>query len=657
MSTYNDNLRTTVKTTLADIGAEEQKRDSTLTVAHYNLYYAVGTQIRAEDMRNNANDHYDQTWCINHQGVNCSNRANNLLTTTTNANENITATVTNTATAATNVQVAANAVLKVAAGIGSANNMVNASDYDTDIQRMTGYANEVMGKTAYQAELTSQISMQASADTAQIIAKQVLDEATTTKTWFDNMLSRTDAELKNLTNTRIVDANALIAANTDQRDKEGEVAVAKGDYNAVQGCYKSASDTLNYDLQVNTNQVTSKGHIGVVPTFNAEKTSLFDINLYFEKFVPPFPLPIVPDNQQDNAASATSSSSELENEYYIAVSKADTAGLFSFDVAETTFHNFRSSRFLKVKPGAWQSIALLDKPASVDKNGNPVERILAKLKWDIDGKPIEAGTAYVTFIYIALDSQYKKAINNFNDQMSAASASFTLAETLKEIQALPDKPAAKTSTNSTVNSSTENSDDISKYTFQFEIKQATGNPDVQYRGIMVPVHSLCADDNGSSACNAQPSVKLWFDLIIAKQVAEANYQVANAVTKVDPSTKKTEIIKDTFEFSVSKLNPDNFGQLLEDGKQYIPMVLSIVLPTAKNSKGESISANYLPCLSEMNVFSMDNKPPTANLPVTAPVEESTPATAIDASTIEPGTDEIEKSKNANKGSKNKTSDK
>ena len=144
MSTYNDNLRTTVKTTLAGIGAEEQKRKSVLTVAHYNLYYAVGTQIRAEDMRNNANDHYEQTWCINHQGVNCSNRANNLLTTATNANKNITATVTNTATAATNVQVAANAVLKVAAGMGSANNMVNASDYDTDIQRMTGYANEVM---------------------------------------------------------------------------------------------------------------------------------------------------------------------------------------------------------------------------------------------------------------------------------------------------------------------------------------------------------------------------------------------------------------------------------------------------------------------------------------------------------------------------------
>ncbi len=661
MSTYNDNLRTTVKTTLTGINAEEQKRDSSLTVANYNLYYAVGNQIRAEDKRDKANDNYNQTWGINHQGVNCSNRANNLLTTATNANDNITATVTNTATAATNVQVAANAVLKIAAGIGSANNIVNASGYDTDIQRMTGYANEVMSKTAYQAELTSQMSMQASADTAQIIAKQVFDEATKTKTWFDNMLARTDAELKNLTTTRIADTDALIAANTDQRDKEGIVNVENKEYKAVQGSYASANNTLNNNLQVNTNKVSLTESSAVVPEFISNETSLFDINLYFEKFVPAFPLPVAPDSQEDKSSISFLGISELDNEYYIGISKADTAGLFSFDVAETTFHNFSSNRFLKVTPGVWQSIALRDRPATIDKDGKSVECIEAQLKVDVNGKPIEAGTDYVAFIYIVLDGKYKKAINNFNDQMSAASQSFILAETLKKVTYQQvSTQASDIQTSKNTQASTGSSNDVSEYKFQFKIEEASGNPDVQYRGIMVPVHSLCADDSNST-CDAKFSVSMWFDLAIAMQVAEANYQVAKATTKINSATKKEEVVKDTFEFSVSKLDPDNFGQRLEEGQQYISMVLSIVPPTARNAEGESISSNYLPYLSDMKVFCME-KQTTSSVEKThakeLPVASSTGEVTGESDTAtKSDTDQAENSKDSAKSDKGKGSNK
>jgi hypothetical protein len=584
MNTFDENLRTTVETTLTSIDGEEQKRASELTVAHYDLYYAVGDQIRAEKKLDDINISYDKTFDISHQGTLCNNRATNLLTTATNADANVTTTVTNTATAASNVQIASNAVLKVAAGIGSANNIVNASDFDTDIQRMTSYANEVTGKTAYQAELTSQMSMQASADTAQIIAKQVLEEATTTKAWFDNMVVRTDAELTNLTDTRIVDTDALIGANTEQRGREGGLYVAKREHSAVTLSYNTANNTLNNDLQVNT-YLTDEGSTSVAPKFNLNVTSLFAINLYFEKLVAPFPfrLPTVPDADDtgNNALLTAMGSRELDNEYYIGVSKADTAGLFSFDVAETTFNSFGSSRFFKVDPGEWQPVAFRDKPASTDAiTGAPIAAIPANLKLDVDGNDIVAGIEYVSFIYIVIDNLYKKATNNFSDQISAASLSFTLAETLLEV-------------------TQQLSADTAKTTFQFQIVEATDNPTVQYRGIMVPMHSLCNADTNN--CDALTSMRLWFDLSIAEQVAEVNYKVAENVTVTD---LKEVPNKNVFEFSVNSLTTDNFGQPLEAKKAYIPMVLSIVLPTTVNQQGDSITANYLAHLSWMNEFTM-----------------------------------------------------
>lgn len=575
MSTYNDNLRTTVNTTLGGIDGEEQKRASALTVAHYNLYYAVGDQIRAEKKRDDVDVAYEDTWDINHEGVSCSNRATNLLTTATNADENVTATVTNTATSASNVQVAANAVLKVAAGIGSANNIVNASDYDTDIQRMTGYANKLIGETAYQAELTSQMSMESSSDAAQIIAKQVLTEATVTKTWFDDMLVRTDAQLKVLTDTRIADTDALIAANTVQRGTEGALNVANQEHSAVVVSYNTTNDTLNYDLQANTDAVDTV-------------TSLTSINLYFEQFVPAFPLPPSPEDGLSKTQPLILGSSQLNNGYFIGLAKADTAGLFSFDVAETTFNSFQNTRFTPATPGQWQSIVLRGTDA--------------QLTQDVDGNPIEPGIEYVAFLYIVLDHDYKKAINNYADQMSAPSLSFTLAETLADVAESPRV--------------------VGDNNFVFTVTPATGNPTTQYRGIMVPMHSLCQKD--STHCDPLTSMKLWFDLEIAEQVAEVNYQLAQPVKNANG-----RVIANTFEFAVDAFSPDNFGQMLEEGKAYIPMVLSIVPVTAMDADGNSNSANYLPTLSWLDSFKL--APVTAESTLVTGETKDTADTTIDKS--------------------------
>ena len=129
MNTYNDNLLTAVKGILGTLSTEEAKHESAQTIARQNLYFAVGTELRFQDNLKKVNEDYLKTLAINDQGVANSNLANELMNSAQTADQHVSTLITNTATVAQNVQTAANAILKLAADIGSANNIVYASDY------------------------------------------------------------------------------------------------------------------------------------------------------------------------------------------------------------------------------------------------------------------------------------------------------------------------------------------------------------------------------------------------------------------------------------------------------------------------------------------------------------------------------------------------
>ena len=543
MNTYNENLRIAVSNALTGIDDTQQERQSAQTVAHYNLYYAVGEQILAQDKLDRVNETYDAVHAINHQGVACSNRANNLFDSATMADENVTTLVTNTATAAQNVQIAANAVVKLAADIGAAKNIVNASEADTDIMRMTVDVNETIAQTAYLAEVVSKTSMDSSAESAQIIAKEVLDEATVTQTWFTDMLKRTSGDLDTLTQTRIDDTNNLVAANSTQRTMEGRLKVAHEEVVAVKRSYKTSNTDLNLDI-----------------TATALNKNSFTVQ--FDKMVAPFPF------KSHDASKA------MNNEYYVCVSKYETQAMFTTDVAQTSFNaygpdaqqgegNDKDIRFVKVEDTEVNTIHVGVDPTP--KTADIVDNLLW-IEKDIDGDKIVAGQSYVVFIYTALDPDYKREVNNYNDALSAASQSFTMTTTLQTVTAVTQSCVCKMG----------DDNELDTLSVQFSIDPRIEPKFAEYRVILVPNESLChSDDRDATNCeqSSVSSMDVWFDKEIAEQVAEVNYKVAKPSDKILAGCQEgMQSMVATFDVTDS----DNFGQLLIPGHEYVYWVLAIV---------------------------------------------------------------------------------
>lgn len=605
MSTYEDNLQQTVSTTLSNVYAEEQKRKAQKEVANHSLYYAIGQRERAQDKLNQVNRKYDETHYINGKSVVCINTADGLLETVEAADENVSTTITNTATAAANVQAAAHAVLKVAGGMGSTNNIVGASDAATDIQELAAYTNKVMRSTAYTVEKASALAMQASADAAQITAKDLVSKATTTKATFTDLRDQTNADLDELTQERTTDTSALAAANTDMRHQEGLLGIAIDELKAVVQSYNTVSQALNYGLQVTKPFEVENGEKQML-TGDLE---LNTVHVRFEPLLAPFPYPKEPGSKIFSMLPLQ----KMNNKYYVAVAKEDKASLFSPDVAQMTFSNNQKTRFLQLKPGR--------KGHNINL-GTQTDNTLPFLENDVEGDQIKPGTNYVMFLYIDLDSKYQKITNDFEDFLSAPTEKFKLAQTLPDVFSLDPK-------NYTPENDPSGLLQGWKYTFNvnpiYQPGKEDGNNIVEYRCMLVPyfylpqftgeVKELTIDEPLEIAAE----LKRWFTKEVALKVSPTNYfnilpknRETSCTFSIEATPKEESKIlpmalrkEDAIPVSTQPLETDNFGQLLkaandtELGLQeaYALMVLSIVPPTTTDAKNNNIADHYRPKLT------------------------------------------------------------
>ena len=557
MNTYGENLQGVATKVLSNGEMEAQKRESDLSIARSNLYYTVGEQLLAKEKREKVNHLYDQTDSINHQGVLCSSRADNMLDSAVMADDRVTALVTNTATAAQNVQAAADAVVKLAADIGSANNIVSASEYDTDIQRMTSEVNKAINEVAYNAKDASESTMLSSAESSQIIAKQVLAEATRTKSLFTDMLTRTNAELDKLTQTRITDTTTLIAATTKRRKMRGRLKVAQKESAAIERSCFLSNQTLNLGLTVTPTSMNS------VTIEFAEMNAPFP----FEKGSGTAPFPFEKGSGTDN--KQFHEFPMKSNKYYIGVCKSDTKEMVTLDFAQSAFGNYydekdiTENRFFNVTPNIPNDITLgMPAPTQAD-DGEQANNALA---WDLDGDEIEAGKSYVVFLYIVVDSNYKRKLNNFSDALSSPSRPFTMTAKLKA----PMKDTIRITPNG---SSVKITFKVDDYGHVLEL--------AEYRIILVSENALTRTSNRASLNENQAKmnkIAIWFDEKIASQVARVNYGIAqleNGQFEATVSMSGDEAGVN-FRQLPNTLYTDNFGQLLIKGTKYLYWVFAVV---------------------------------------------------------------------------------
>jgi hypothetical protein len=425
MNSYNENLQNTVAATLQSQNLDLKGLKSQKKAAMYTLYYAEGATITTEEKLDAAaNDLLLHKTPAKQEAVKNTSISANQLNSSTQANQYTGQSVSNVATCASNVQIAATGITRLAGDIGSIFSIVNAADFGTDIYTLTETVNELINTTAFNAEFTSQIAMQASAATSEVSASTVLNDAKATNALINNVLQVASADFNTASQLVTSDNATLATATSTEKLAEGAFESADIDYLTGLSAYESVNLGLN--LGLTSIALSSK--------------SFF---VFFDRIKTPFPsppdiTPIVIPGEKWYPVS----------DYYIFVVKDNKKLTFSISEAENLRINGKD-QYVKmhrhiIAPPASEIMLpddmigeVIDYTKVVVPDRNPYALL------DSDGDPVAAGSNYVVFIMVVYTDVYKRVINNFNDFLSAPSLPFCMTTLLNAASNIEIYPVAE----------------------------------------------------------------------------------------------------------------------------------------------------------------------------------------------------------------------
>ncbi len=565
MNTYNENLQQTVINTLAALASQQTKLSSQNTSAEYNLYYAQGAEITAQDKLSDTKKATKVSDAVNQQSRLNDYQAVNLLATVTGFNSDVTNSRANSATAAANIQIASNAIALLASDIGAALNIASASLFNTDtyfrIQEANAYINEV----ANEAKTLSMKGMEASAQTSEIIATDLLNQTTAVKTKLDQMLKTTQTQFDQISAQIISESQALGQASMQEHQAEGLLADASSEYASILEAYQNTNQQLNYALTINQ---------------SSQKSFTVSFNTLSEPH---------PRFQSGEASKIKIPSKDGFPRYFIALVPEDKKSLFSSDQAQQLFAQYGDVDGLLAAPENRRFYPI------TQVSGPSVQQCF-DYGVDVYGVAIEPGKNYVAYLYIELSMEYKRFIGNFSDVLSAPSAVFVPADPLPAI--------------------------LKKFNYRFPCltfyTRGKGPQQLEYRCILVEVarpidlnlmvagtvadNSIKLDLHINTTQNQEDiqvalttgekpqsvNVPIYFDTAIAAQVAPSNYTLASLpkTNQAAPQIQESAVVGScgpnddntiyTYEVTFSATTTDNFGNKLRNNVSYKPYVLAIV---------------------------------------------------------------------------------
>ncbi|NTE05728.1 hypothetical protein G6M26_21050 [Agrobacterium tumefaciens] len=395
MNSYNENLNAVVVTSLQSQSLNEKAIYSKLNAAMFTLYYAEGATISAEEKLEASQAELATKAKIKAQAVNNTNLSNNLLASATQTNAYFKQSINNTAVCAANVQVAANAIVRLAGDIGSIFSIVNAADRNSDIFRDTESVRTLIDHTAYTAEVASKLAMETSAYTSEVSAPTVLDKAKSANLAINNLLSITSGDYDHVSKTVTLDNATLSALSAKEKLSEGILEDISVDYHATQKAYDSTNEELNLNLGIT--------HI---------QESLYHVSF----------------NRLENPFFAE----EIVQDYHIVFVKETKKATFSMANAEGIRVNAKPQQYIKVyhsdKSPLSKTLDLLNF-VSISEIADPEPNPII----DSDGEPLVLGKNYVVFLLAVFSDQYKREINNFDDFLSAPSKEFLITNALTPV--------------------------------------------------------------------------------------------------------------------------------------------------------------------------------------------------------------------------------
>jgi hypothetical protein len=422
MNSYNENLHSTVVASLLELDQDQKKMKSQLDASTFTLYYAEGARITADERLQAANAKYDYQQKVVEQAVNNSNISTNLLASATQQKAYTAQSVTNTAVGASNTQIAANAILRLAADMGSVYAILSAADYGSEIYQQSKEVNDRMKDTAYAAERTSQLAMEASTSIAEVSSSIIADKAKVTNDSITNLLQVTTADFATITATVAAKNDALSTASNAEKLAEGNLENINVEYFATQSAYQLNNKSLNLNLNVGSQTNDS-------------------YTVSFDNYTSPFV-------GLGNPVS----------KYSIILVKDSAKSVFSISTAEgLLLYNKQHKEII----GPFDNTSISSKILITDLQ-------------DADNDPMELGVKYVVFVLATLNESYKKSINNFDDYLSAPSATFILTNQLQSPAAANVKVAVET----------RQGDAGPKQYVEFPVP--TNPNEIQYRCILLP---------------------------------------------------------------------------------------------------------------------------------------------------------------------------
>ncbi len=390
MSIYSENLNITVVNSLQNQYLDQQNLRAQMIAAGFTLYYAQGATIAAEEKLEEARAGAAIKETVNKQTAINSNIANNLLTSASQGSQYANQSISNTAICASNVQVAANAIIRLATDIGSIMSIVAAADSFSDIQKQTENVYDLMNDIGYSAEMVSQLAMDASMLTAEVSSSAVLDQAKKINEQLNNSLNATSAELDTALQSVAASSAPLAKAGAAESLAGGALTAISAAYNASRLAYNANNKILNLDLRVPDTGITDSSFV-----------------VHFTKVNYPV------------------------SHYYVVLVKDTKKSTFSIINAENQLSQEQTQILISVSMPHVSS-AVHPTPINTQVNFFDMPGTNKILK-DSDGDDVAQGQRYVVFAFAVLTDAYKKEINNFDNFLSAPSEPFILTIKLKAV--------------------------------------------------------------------------------------------------------------------------------------------------------------------------------------------------------------------------------
>lgn len=466
MNTYNENLHSNVVSSLQDLELDMKSKKSALDASAFTLYYAEGARLTAVEKLDKDTVKYNAQEKIKKQAVINSNISINLLDSANQQKQFTGLAVTNSAVCASNIQIASNAIVKLASDIAGVFSILNAADYHSEIYRQGKEAYDLINMTAYDIEKVSQSAMEASKLMAEVTSSTVADEAKATNASMTTILNVANAAFDSLATVVNDDHKSISTASAAEKKAEGILEFRNAEYFSTKNAYQINNKELNLNLRVPKQGITNESYV-------------VKFNYYHSPFtVHQSTMDLKPKHHEK--ADIENKISPVKN-YYIMLVKDSSKSTFSIAQAESITLN--PKQCIKL-PGTHDK-----KDADVEKRDGVEKKIYISDILDSDGDKMDLGVSYTVFVLTVFTEDYKKRINTFDDYLSAPSEVFVLTNKLGTAHNLRVPSVPNTQYQKLEFLVEENKDVLSDKIKSFNKDAELKGIDVEYRCIFLPDNS------------------------------------------------------------------------------------------------------------------------------------------------------------------------